>query len=445
LDPGTNAQAGAQQGYSVAVDGNIAVTGAPFDDVGGQNAGVVKVYNATTGALLHTLTNPTPAGFDNFGYSVAVSGTRVAVGAYGDNTGVNGAGSAYVYDLASATPSVPVATLNNPSPAYFDWFGYSVAVSGTRVVVGAYRDDTGAPAAGSAYVYDLASATPTVLVATLNNPSPEEGDLFGMSVAVSGTRVVVGAAGDNTGAAAAGSAYVYDLASATPTVPVATLNNPSPAANDYFGSSVAISGTRVVVGASQDVTGAPGAGSAYVYDLASATPTMPVATLNNPSPAAFDEFGHSVAVSGTRVVVGAYWDDTGATDAGSAYVYDLASATPALPVATLNNPSSAFGDEFGYSVAVDGTTVVAGAPFDDTTATDRGAAYIFGIRLLLRIVPAAPGFATISWTPADSPGFVLQYSDSLAPANWLDAPSGTANPVTLPAMNGTRFYRLFHP
>jgi len=80
LNPGANAQAGAGQGYSVALDGNIAVTGAPYDDVGGQDSGVVKVYNTPTGALLHTLTNPSPAALEQFGNSVAVSGTRQSSG-----------------------------------------------------------------------------------------------------------------------------------------------------------------------------------------------------------------------------------------------------------------------------------------------------------------------------------------------------------------------------
>jgi hypothetical protein len=102
-------------------------------------------------------------------------------------------------------------------------------------------------------VYDLASGTPTVPVATLTNPSPALSDYFGSSVAISGTRVVVGAYGDDAGAANAGSAYVYDLSSGTPTVPIATLTNPSPAGNDYFGYSVAISGTRVPWGLSTTI------------------------------------------------------------------------------------------------------------------------------------------------------------------------------------------------
>src|SRR5439155_508584 len=151
-------------------------------------------------ALLHVIPNPSPAFYDYFGYSVAISGTRVVVGAYHDETGANDAGSAYVYDLSSETPTLPVMTLSNPSPAAYDYFGYSVAISGMRVVVGVYYDETGAIDAGIAYVYDLGSTTPTVPLATLNNPAPAASDYFGYSVAISGTRVVVGALYDDTGA-----------------------------------------------------------------------------------------------------------------------------------------------------------------------------------------------------------------------------------------------------
>jgi hypothetical protein len=82
FNPGTNVQPSAQQGYSVAVDGNIAVAALP-------GAGLVKVYDATTGALLHTLVNTVT--------SVGVSGARVVVGE--QNRGVT------VYDMTSATPS----------------------------------------------------------------------------------------------------------------------------------------------------------------------------------------------------------------------------------------------------------------------------------------------------------------------------------------------------
>jgi len=108
-----------------------------------------------------------------------------------------------------------------------------------------------------------------------------------------------------------------------------------------------------------------------------------------------DRFGWSVAVSGTRVVVGAGGDDTGATNAGSAYVYDLAGATPTMPMATLNHPNSAVNDFFGSSVAVDGATVIVGA-FGVNGAADRGAAYIFA--------PVPPTGGTMTLAPASPAG-----------------------------------------
>ena len=400
--PPVGAQSGAQLGSSVAVDGKYTVVGADRDDLHGHNSGLVKVFDSDSGALLHVIPNPDPAVHDHFGASVAISGTRVVVGTPEDDTGATDTGSAYVYDLSSATPTVPAATLNNPGPADGDGFGYAVAISGTRVVVGAVSDDAGADGAGRAYVYDLSSATPTVPVATLNNPGLAVGDGFGGSVAIAGTRVVVGAAADDAGATDAGSAYVYDLSSGTPTVPVATLNNPSPAVQDYFGGSVAISGARVVVGTPYDDTGAADAGRAYVYDLSGGTPTVPVATLNNSGAAAYQNyFGGSVAISGTRLVVGAVADDTGATNAGRAYLYDLSSGTPTVAVATLNNPGAALNDHFGDSVAISGTRVAVGAPADNTGAEDAGSAYVYDLNSGTPTVPVAtlnnPGPAADDW------------------------------------------------
>jgi hypothetical protein len=377
--PPVGIQTEAHLGQQLAMDGPFVVAGAPTDDTANRDSGVVKVFDSATGALLFVLRNPGPADNDRFGSSAAISGARVIVGAPGDDTGAWDAGSVYVYDLNSATPTAPTATLNNPSPALGDSFGRSVAISGMWVVVGAYQDDTKATDAGSAYVYNLGSATPTVPVATLNNPGPANADFFGWSVAISGTRVVVGAYQDDTGKTNAGSAYVYDLIGATPTMPVATLNNPAPGAGDFFGWSVAISGNRVIVGAYGDDTGAIDAGSAYVYDLSSATPTVPVATLNNPDPEAYDCFGYSVAIYGNRGVVGAYSDDTGATGAGSAYVYDLSSAAPTIAEVTLNNPAPAAGDFFGISVGIANMRIVVGAAYDDSSATDSGSAYVYDL------------------------------------------------------------------
>ena len=367
-----------QFGSAVAISGPRVVVGAAADGTATIRSGRAYVYDlvgATPAVPVVLLDNASPVGGDSFGGSVAISGLRVVVGASGRDSGAENAGSAYVFDLGNGTPSVPIATLNNPTPTVQDNFGSSVALSGTRVVVGAHRDGTFAMDAGNAYLYDLSSGTPSVAVNTLNRPGTPEGDEFGFSVGISGTRMVVGARYSDLGASNAGSAYVYDLSSSTPTEPVATLNNPTPEANDYFGSSVAISGMLVVVGALGDDSGASDAGSAYVYDLSSGTPAVPVATLNKPSLVVGDEFGGAVAIDGTRVVVGVIGDDTGATSAGSVYVYDLTSGTPTVPVTTLHNPGPAGSDYFGNSVAISDALVVVGTVRDDTGAINAGSAY----------------------------------------------------------------------
>ncbi|MEO7317590.1 MAG: hypothetical protein ABIZ56_01235 [Chthoniobacteraceae bacterium] len=360
-------------GHAVAISGARLVVGVPGIAGAGTNppAGGAYVYDLAGPAPTQPVATFPGSTSDYSGYAVAISGQRVVVGENGGSFPVPINGKATVRDLAGGGAVV----LRSPFQTRDDHYGSAVAISGTRVVVGASGHIFGAVRdIGRAYVYDLASGTPTVPVATLENPSPTQGDFFGYAVAISGTRVVVGAYGDETGAPDAGSAYVYDLTSGTPAVPVATLPNPHPVAQDQFGSAVAISGTRVVVGSVGDDTGAFAAGSAYVYDLANATPAVPVLTLHNPDPVSVGLFGNSVAISDGRVVIGAYGNAPG----GSAYVYALDGATPTVPVAALHNPGPAAGDSFGWSVAIDGPTIAIGTPFDYNAATDNGSVYVFG-------------------------------------------------------------------
>ncbi len=102
-----------------------------------------------------------------------------------------------------------------------------------------------------------------------------------------------------------------------------TLANPTPENSDYFGSSVAVGGTTAVVGAGGDGSSS---GSAYVFDT---TTGNLIATLANPTPGYSDNFGNSVSVSGQTVLVGARYDDpNGITNAGSAYVFQNAQSVP---------------------------------------------------------------------------------------------------------------------
>ncbi len=243
-------------GYSVAISGNLVVVGACFDDTGATDAGTAYVFDATTGNLLHTLANPLPAAGDDFGSSVAISGNIVVVGAYYDDTGASDAGAAYIFN---ATTGNLICTLNNPTPADSDSFGISVAISGNTVVVGAYYDDTGASDAGAAYIFN---ATTGNLIRTLTNPTPKGNDYFGYSVAVSGNTVVVGAYLDDTGASNAGAAYIFDANTGNL---LRKLANPTPTADDNFSYSVAISAGIAVVGTPNEDGASTNRGAAYIF------------------------------------------------------------------------------------------------------------------------------------------------------------------------------------
>jgi hypothetical protein len=349
-------------GGSVSISGNNILVGARYDDTGATNAGSAYLFDATSGALLRTFNNPAPAIDDQFGYSVAISGNYVLVGASFDSTGATEAGSAYLFD---ATTGALLRTFNNPTPAVSDHFGHSVAISGNYVLVGASFDNTGATDAGSAYLFD---ATTGALLRTFNNPTPAISDLFGLSVSIDGTNVLVSAFRDNTGATDAGSAYLFD---ATTGALLRTFNNPTPAIDNQFGVSVAISGSNVVIGANRDNTGATEAGSAYLFDV---TTGALLRTFNNPTPEVTDHFGLAVSILGNSVLVGAHRDNTGASQTGSVYLFDV---TTGAIIDTINNPIPASGDSFGVSVAVSGSNVVVGAYLDDAGATDSGSVYLF--------------------------------------------------------------------
>jgi hypothetical protein len=211
----------------------------------------------------------------------------------------------------------------------------------------------------------LAQAVPFTLTQTYDDAAPEAFDHFGRSVSVSGDNVVIGA---QSVVNLAGQAYLY---SASTGALLQTFNNPTPGDDDYFGNSVSVSGDNVVIGARADNTGATQAGQAYLY---SANTGALLQTFNNPAPGFFDHFGNSVSVSGDNVVIGAELDNTGTISAGQAYLFRA--STGAL-LQTFNNPTPVVGDFFGNSVSVSGDNVVIGAELDDTGASSAGQAYLF--------------------------------------------------------------------
>ncbi len=361
---------------------------------------------------------------DQFGFSVAVSGDTVVVGANLEDsnaTGINGnqadnsapgAGAAYVFVRSGGTWSQQ-AYLKASNTNLNYQFGHSVAVSGDTVVVGSPLENGGATGvngdqsdlsagnAGAAYVFTRTGATWSQQ-AYLKASNTDSGDIFGYSVAVAGDTAVVGAlleASNATGVngdqadnslSNAGAAYVFTRTGTTWSQQ-AYLKASNPGLNDQFAFSVAVSGDTVVVGAVLEDSNATGingnqadnsalqSGAAYVFARTGATWSQQ-AYLKASNTDAGDAFGNSVAVSGDTVVVGALAEDSNATgfngnqadnsapDAGAAYVFTRTGTTWSQQ-AYLKASNPDVNDSFGLSVAVSGDTVVVGALGEASNAT----------------------------------------------------------------------------
>ena len=208
----------------------------------------------------------------------------------------------------------------------YDYFGFSVAIDGTTLVVGAYFDDANATDSGSVYVYDLTKNSGDDGFETKITASDgADGDYFGYSVALDGTTLVVGAFYDDDSGLQSGSVYVYDL-NKTPEDDgfERKITASDGAVDDRFGQTVALDGTTLVVGAYLDDDKGSESGSVYVYDLTKTPEDDGFETKITASDGASnDQFGVSVALDGTTLVVGAYRDDDNGSDSGSVYVYDL--------------------------------------------------------------------------------------------------------------------------
>jgi len=376
-------------GGNVAISGNKCIVGAHAeDDAGGTSSGKAYIFDVTTGNLLYTLDNPnaygTSAG-DYFGYSVAISGDKCIVGAFHeDDTGGTNSGKAYIFDVTTGNL---LHTLDNPN-AYGtstnDYFGTIVAISGDKCIVSTYaEDDASGTTSGKAYIFDVITGN---LLHTLDNPNAygtSTNDYFGGAAAIDGNKCIVSAnSEDDAGGTDSGKAYIFDVSTGNL---LHTLDNPNvygTSAQDYFGMSVAISGDKCIVNAPyEDDASGTTSGKAYIFDV---TTGNLLYTLDNPNAygtSEGDRFSSSVAISGDKCIVGAqYEDEAGGSSSGKAYIFDV---TTGNLLHTLDNPNvygTSAQDYFGMSVAISGDKCIVGASAEDDAGGDySGKAYIFAV------------------------------------------------------------------
>jgi hypothetical protein len=201
------------------------------------------------------LTASDGASGDGFGFTVAVSGDRAVVGA--PSSGGSARGAAYVFERSGAAWT-QVARLTPADAANAHFFGWSVDVTADRIVVGAPGDAHAGQGAGAAYVFEGSGATWTQRC-KLTALDADADHSFGWSVAVEGATVIVGARGDDAKGLAAGAAFDFELGATDCIESQHRLIGSDTVARDTLGIAVAVSSGTIVVGATGD-------GSAYVFE-----------------------------------------------------------------------------------------------------------------------------------------------------------------------------------
>jgi hypothetical protein len=345
-------------GYAIAWAGDDLIIAAPIHDAFSptyvDNAGLVFVFRKQSAhwGVVQRIAASDPQESDGFGYSLAISGNRLVVGAANKPTDVNGnnpilnAGAAYVFEN-NGTSWGQVQKLTAPERKEYDAFGQQVAIEGNTLLVYAIRrnDDQSKSQAGVVYVFEK-DATEWKQSQQLLAPDRSAGDFFGGALAMSGSTLFVGAKSQDFDATGAnpigdgGGVYVFEKGNA------GWLLSQKLVASDRgiatgLGWSLAVSGNLLFTGSSSstDADGAnfsPGAGAVYLFEKGNTgwIQTQKIVAPDRLSVGNYPAFGSALAVQDQRVVIAAGsegLDDSDAENtrgAGSVYTFTRSSTNP---------------------------------------------------------------------------------------------------------------------
>jgi len=349
-------------GYSVSISGDYAIVGAyqENEDATGGNtmddAGSAFLFERDGSGIwneVQKIVASDRAADDWFGRSVFISGDYAIVGAVWEDEDATGgntmiwAGSAYLFERDGSGNWNQVQKIVASDREADDRFCSSVSISGNYAIVGTrYEDAAGGNSmlgAGSAYLFERDGSGNWNEVQKIVASDRAARDEFGYSVSISGNYAIVGAHQEDEDAIGgntmniAGSAYLFERDGSGTWNEVQKIVASDRAADDWFGSSVSISGDYVIVGAHQEDEDAAGgstmtsAGSAYLFERDTSGNWNEVQKIVASDRAADDYFGYSVSISGNYAIVGAIWEDEDAAGGstmpkvGSAYCYGITS------------------------------------------------------------------------------------------------------------------------
>ena len=375
---------GDQLGFAVAISGNEVITGAPNHSAGGPSSGAAYIFEQKDGGAWVEnikLSDGETASEDQFGISVAIHGNLAISGAQQNDDIAPNAGAAYIFERSNVLWLERAKIIANDAKAG-DLFGNTVAISGETVLIGAPGVDDAGPEAGAVYVFGR-SGDNWIQQAKLIGNDIGTFDRFGTAIAIHENTAIVGAYGKDEGGVDTGAAYVFGR-NGTSWIQQAKLRHRNAVQGDLFGFAVAVYNDTALIGAhGSDATG-PDSGSAYIFTRSSGTWTQNLQLIPNDSGLG-DEFGYAVDLTNGIAIIGAPKEDRNETDMGTAYIF-VETREAWIQQAKLTSADTVAGDEFGSAVAIHEDTAIVGAWKDDhpvlsgddpAEQIDKGSAYAF--------------------------------------------------------------------
>lgn len=396
-------------GDAVACNDRWLVIGEPRYQAQAAGAGAVHVYDARTRRYLRLLIDAETVASDEFGTSVAVFGDLALIGSRKGDGVVADSGTAYLYHLPTGRR---LKKLQAPAGIANTEFGYSVALTATRAIVG---EPQGAGVAGAVHVFDIETGNH---LAEIIAPGGNAGHRFGHSIAASGGQMVIGAPNAGQLVAGSGDAYVFEL------INYSFIRNLVPldaVTGDLFGTSVALDGHIALVGATSRATNVANTGAAFLIDTRTG---IVLHTLSSGEGIAADQFGSSVSIAGNLAAIGARrFDLTALSNTGGAYVFSIADGNLQNRFDPPDRWSSAV---VGHSIALCGDRLVVGGTGTSERGNGAGSVYIwtgisaeFPMQVLAAKGNTAPGTSTAAYSsfqsavlsPMDKGGFTAATSN----------------------------------
>lgn len=354
-------------GSSVAIDGELLISGLPFAG-GSANTGSVVAYrrqNDGSFAEEAVLTSSTPVNNGYFGGAVALDGNTALVGAYGEGTSSTGAAHVMVRDPNTGLWSEQAQLVPSDGDAD-DYFGFEVALDGDIAAVGAinYEVQSGTSNVGAVYVF-VRSGTTWTQAAIISPPTNANFQYFGRALALEGNRIVVGAP-KGAGANLPGRAHIYETPNGGQTWGFqATLVASVTASGDQFGREVALSGDTVVVNSEAND------GWAVVFEHVNGTWSEQEAIAGT----AESGFARALALDADVLAIGAPLRDVPASNVGALYLYRRSGSTWTQE-GDLVPSGLSVNANMGTSVALAAHTLAVGAPLQATQVTGGGAVFV---------------------------------------------------------------------